>query len=255
MKHNANLDKLMNEKGFWSFEFFSFCPYKSNTPVKYGNFEFITQGEHGSVLLYTRYLGSNPTFTWLNDAVTNKTYYREYGSVKLINNITYCQVGKSWHGMSKNKTFTPASIVHNIEDAKRFRENLNWQTKLNYSKEVEIKLFKREVKKYKASWEQTRKEVVESAFGISFEEWSKDQVQLEDSHATQFILKVAPMLTRLKDECTLILDQLNEPNGPSKQAKEDFITSYKKFQMFYGNRTFLTALRSFKAKKGKSKKK
>lgn len=259
MNHNVNLDKLMNEKGFWSFDFFSLCPMETGKPSKYGNFEFVTQKSHGTIELLVRYLGTNPTFTWLNMAATpsprqSYSYQRETQLIQ-INNHLYSKIDRSWGGVNKNKTFTPASVVHNLEDAKKNRDGLGYNIKISYGKEPEIKLFKKEVKAHKARWEQAKIDVVETAFGITYEEWLKDQIQVQDAEATKFILKIAPMLTRLKDECTSILYQLNEPAGPSKQAREDFFTAYQRFQQHYNRRTYLTGLKHFKSQKGKSKKK
>lgn len=247
MNADTKLDKIMNEKGFWSFDFFSFIPNNINTPVKFGNFEFITQKDGGCIDIYTRYLGDNPNFTWINDKSPG-FYHKHYFSTKNINGFTYCKVARVWGGLNKNYTFTVSYFVHILEDCKKHREN---NKNISYIKEEEIKNLKKNVKEYKLLWESSKKEAVNIIYNISYEDYMKEQIDLKHSKETKFILKVAPMITRLRDECTLLLDQLNEPSGPSKKTKEDFILAYKRFQgLYHSNKTYLSAIKYFK--KGKT---
>lgn len=260
MKPNTKLEKFMNEKGFWSFDFYSLCPTKNDIAVKFGNFEILMKNQNGTMELYTRYVGTSDKFKWVNEKENSQTRayrYSSYGSGEqiLINNVPFCKIARNYYGITKNFTVTPAYFAKTLEGLKRSRDGLSYSVKLDYNKEAEIKLLKKEVRKHKKIWEQVKKEAVQEVFEISYEEYLKEQVDVEDATATQFILKVAPMLTRLKDECTLILDKLNDSEGPSKQAKEDFFVAYSKFQGFYNNRTYLTNLKNFKIKKGRSKKK
>lgn len=237
----------MNKNNYHSFEYYSFLPYKKNTFKKLGDFEFFFEkGEYGSLAMYVHYSGNNVNFDFINNPIDKSGTKYYYGGKpvtilkddKKFTRLTYI------YSISRNYTYSSTSFISSLEVLKK-------DTTFIIKDSPDIKKFKKEVAKDKKIWEDKRKEAIEKVFEVTYEKYLEDKNQIINIDATQLVLKLAPMLNNLKDECECLIKQLNTSSGPSKQAKINFVDAYKAFQKYHKNKTFLYAVKTLNINKKK----